>query len=164
MSTIHPTLEAARVAVPNAILYEFQSNGTVRAFASGDPLPSPSLDSRQAAAWEQIKARRELLSDNGGYKVAVNGVDKWFHSDAKSKTQQIGLVLMGANVPAVQWKTMDGTKVTMTQALAGAIFQAGAAQDAAIFAAAEAHKAAMELAADPDAYDFTGGWPAVYPG
>lgn len=122
------------------------------------------LAAGRAQAWASIKAHRERLSDQGGYKVVVNGVDKWFHSDAKSKTQQLGLVIAGAAVPAIQWKTMDGTFVTMSQALAGAIFQAAAAQDAAIFTKAEQHKAAMEASPDPLAYDFSGGWPATFGG
>lgn len=127
-----------------------------------EPPPAPEPIAARAAAWERIKAMREKLSDEGGYKVAVNGVDKWFHSDAKSKTQQLSLVVMGANVPPVQWKTMDGSKVTMTQALAGAIFSAAATQDMTLFAVAESHRAAMEAAADPDSYDFSAGWPEVY--
>lgn len=123
-----------------------------------------SLEARQAQVWERIKAHRELLSDTGGYKATVSGVEKWFHSDGKSKNQQIALVVAGAAVPAVQWKTMDGTFITMSQAWAGAIFAAAAAQDAAIFAKAEFHRLAMEAAADPLAYDFSGGWPAVYGG
>lgn len=130
------------------------------------PVPGPSeatlLARNRATMWERIKARRDALSDKGGYLVTVGGVSKWFHSDGKSKTQQLGLLIAGANVPAVQWKTMDGTFVTMSQAWAAAIFAAAAAQDIAIFAAAEAHKSAMEAAANPAAYDFSGGWPAVY--
>ena len=121
-----------------------------------------SVEKNRATMWEAIKARRDALSDKGGYLVTVGGVSKWFHSDGKSKTQQLGLLIAGANVPAVQWKTMDGTFVTMSQAWAAAIFAAAAAQDIAIFAAAEAHKSAMEAAANPAAYDFSGGWPAVY--
>lgn len=137
--------------------------------ASGLALDAGSMQAQRlvkarSAMWERIKVYRDRLSDYGGYKVAVSGVDKWFHSDPKSKTQQLGLYLMGASVPAVQWKTMDGTFVTMTQALAGAIFQAASAQDQAIFAAAEQHRAAMEAAADPLAYSFSGGWPVVYQG
>ena len=48
------------------------------------------------------------------------------------------------------------------QALAGGIFQAVAGLDMALFAAAEAHKAAMTAAADPLAYDLSGDWPATY--
>lgn len=119
-----------------------------------------NLAAAKDAAWGAIKAKRDALSDSGGYLVS----GKWFHSDEKSKTQQLGLFIMGANVPAVQWKTMSGDFVTMSQALAAGIFQAAAAQDMAIFAAAETHKAAMETSADPAAYNFSAGWPDTFPG
>lgn len=121
-----------------------------------------SIESRRASAWSAIKAKRDQLSNDGGYKVTVSGVDKWFHSDVKSKVQQLALFAAGARVPAVPWKTMDGSFVTMSQSLAAAIYQAAAAQDMAIFAKAEQHKAAMEASADPASYDFSGGWPATY--
>lgn len=118
----------------------------------------------RAYKWEQIKAKRDELSDKGGYKIVVEGVDKWFHSDGKSKTQQLSLFIMGAGVPAVPWKTMDGTFVTMTQSIAAAIFQAAATQDMAIFQAAETHRAALEASQNPAEYDFSTGWPLTYGG
>lgn len=132
-----------------------------------------------AEIWEKIKARREHLSDTGGYKVVIGGVDMWFHSDAKSKVQQLGLLRQadrieaaGGNMDApfpgpgpggvLPWKTMDGNYVVMTAAIAQAVFGAAEAQDKAIYATAEAHRAAMLAAPDHAAYDFSGGWPAVY--
>lgn len=113
--------------------------------------------------WERIKAERDRRTQTGGYKVTVNGVDKWFHSDSQSRIQQLGLLLMGANIPSgLQWKVMDGSFATMTPTIAGAIFAAAAASDHAIFAAAEAHKAAMEAAVNPVEYDFLTGWPLIY--
>jgi hypothetical protein len=118
--------------------------------------PVPSVTQIKASKWEAIKAERDRRIQSGGYKVGP----KWFHSDTFSRTQQMGLVMLGASIPAnTPWKTMDGTTVTMTQTLAGQIFATAAASDIAIFAAAETHKAAMEAAADPAAYDFSGGWP-----
>jgi hypothetical protein len=71
--------------------------------------------------------------------------------------------MMGANIPAwLQWKTMDGSFITMTQALASNVFAAAAASDQAIFAAAETHRVAMEASADPAAYDYSGGWQKIY--
>lgn len=117
------------------------------------------LSAAQAAKWQAIKADRDRRTQAGGYQVGA----KWYHSDTFSRTQQMGLVMLGANIPAgVQWKTMDGTFVAMTQALAGQIFGAAAASDIAVFAAAETHKAAMEASADPAAYDFSAGWPAIF--
>ena len=111
-----------------------------------------------AAAWSGIKAERDRRKD-GGVKVGA----KWFHSDADSRIQHIALNMMGSSVPAnLQWKTMDGSFITMTQALASQVFQAVAANDQAIFTVAEQHKAAMEACADPASYDYSGGWPKIY--
>ena len=118
------------------------------------------LADRRAAVWEQIKAHRDAVKTQG-VQVGAN----WFHSDDSSRIQQLGLVMMGANLPAnVQWKTMSGTFVTMTPTLAGQIFQATAARDMAVFAVAEQHKAGVWAAADPSAYNWQTGWPASYQG
>lgn len=123
-----------------------------------DPVAIPAAHLKDAI-WNRIKVERDRRIQAGGYKVGA----KWFHSDTFSRTQQIGLVMLGSSIPAnTPWKTMDGTTVTMTQALAGQIFATAAASDIAIFAAAETHKAAMEAAADPAAYDFSGSWPKVF--
>lgn len=116
------------------------------------------LAPERAAVWESIKALRDQKVQAGGYTAG----GKWFHSDTFSRTQQMALFMMGAAVPAVQWKTMDGTFVTMTQTLAGAIFAAGAASDQALFARAEVLRAAVYAAADPAAVDINAGWPAAY--
>lgn len=122
-------------------------------------MQKPLLDQAKAAKWDAIKAERDFRTEHGGYQVGA----KWFHSDQKSRSQQLGLVLLGANIPAnLQWKTMDGTFVTMTQQLAGQVLATAAASDQAIFAAAEAHRPAMEASADPAAYDFSTGWPKVF--
>jgi len=129
--------------------------------AEAAAIQKPTADQAKTAKWEAIKVERDHRTENGGYKVGT----KWFHSDQKSRSQQLGLVLLGANIPAnLQWKTMDGTFVTMTQALAQQILASGAASDQAIFVAAETHKAAMEASGDPASYDFSGDWPATFAG
>ena len=122
--------------------------------------PAPDLTALRAAHWEDIKRERDKRIQTGGYQAA----GKWFHSDTFSRTQQMGLVMMGAGIPAgLQWKTMDGSFVTMTQTLAGQVFAAAAASDAAIFARAEQIKAAMD--ADPAAFDLAAhAWPLVFGG
>lgn len=108
--------------------------------------------------WPKIKAERDRRKALG---VLADG--NWYHSDADSRIQQLGLVLMGSTMPAgIQWKTMSGSFVEMTPTLASEIFAATAALDQAIFAAAEGHRVAMEAAASPADYDFSGGWPASY--
>ena len=112
----------------------------------------------KARQWDAIKAERDRRKA-GGVKVGA----KWFHSDDGSRIQQMGLVMMGTSIPAnLQWKTMDGTFITMTQTLASQVFQAVAASDQAIFAVAEQHKATMEASPDPAAYDFSTNWPKIY--
>ena len=121
------------------------------------PAPEP-LQQRQAEAWERIKHERDRRKSLG-----VKVGEHWFHSDADSRIQQLSLFVMGAAVPPVQWKTLTLSGppvfVTMTQALAGGIFQGTAASDAAIFAAAEAHRVAMQASSAPEQYDASTGWP-----
>lgn len=129
----------------------------------GTPLPAedPAEPRAQVEArlWSQIKQVRARIKAGG---VLVAG--KWYHSDESSRVQQIGLCMMGAAVPAVAWKTMDGSFVTMTPAIAAGIFAATATLDMAAFSAAEGHRAALLAAADPAAYDYSAGWPAIYGG
>lgn len=119
------------------------------------------IASRKVQIWDDIKAYRDHLVQTGGYKVGSH----WYHSDTFSRTQQIALVLIGANMPSgIMWKTLDNGYVPMTQALAGQIFAAAAAQDAALFAKAADHKSALDLSIDPDSYDWRVGWTETYQG
>ena len=120
--------------------------------------PEPDLTALRTAHWESIKSERDRRTQAGGYQVA----GKWYHSDTFSRTQQMGLVMMGAGIPGgLQWKTMDGSFVTMTQTLAGQVFAAAAASDAALFSHAEQIKAVMED--DPVNFDLASQtWPAVF--
>lgn len=132
--------------------------------AGNVPLPAdlPPIADRKATVWERIKAERDRRAALG-VKVGVH----WFHSDPKSRTQQLGLVLQGLLgqpiPPGLQWKTLTFTPppvfVTMTSALAVNIVQATAASDTAVFTAAEVHRMAMEASVAPQDYDFSTGWP-----
>ena len=121
--------------------------------------PAIPLLQRQTEAWERIKHERDRRKYLG-VKVGAH----WFHSDDSSRIQQLSLFVMGAAVPPVQWKTLTLSPppvfVTMTQAIAAGIFQATAASDAAVFAAAEVHRLAMEASSTPENYDISSGWPA----
>lgn len=122
------------------------------------PKAAPTHTELVAEAWARIKAERDRRKA-GGVKVGA----KWFHSDDGSRIQQMGLVMMGANLPAgLQWKTMDGSFIVMTPALAQQIFTGQAASDQAIFAVAEQHRVAMEASPDPAAYDFSTNWPKIF--
>lgn len=129
-------------------------------------LPQPSraeieaamLPAVQSKIVTRIKAERDRRKFEG-VTVGPNS----FHSDPDSRTQQLGLVILGANIPpGLQWKTIGGAFVVMTQTLAGQIFGATAARDTAMFANAETHIAAVQAMTDADAvlaYDYSAGWP-----
>lgn len=127
-------------------------------------VPEAPLEDRRAAALERIKNERDRRKYLG-IKVGAH----WFHSDDPSRIQQLALAMMGAAIPAgLHWKTLTTTPppvfVEMTPALAQGIFTATAASDAAIFAAAETHRVAMEASDTPESYDITGGWPVSIEG
>jgi hypothetical protein len=107
----------------------------------------------------QIKAERDRRKFNG---VFVSG--KWIHTDTYSRTQWMGMVMMGAGIPAIEWTTMDNTNITTSQALAGAVFQATATMDATLFAYARGLIEAVNASNDPSSIDITTGWPATFEG
>lgn len=144
--------------------------------------PKPSADAIVAAwltvqknhAWESIKIERDRRKA-GGFKVGT----LWFHSDADSRIQHLGLkdkardLLASGGAMAdsltilgqpVRWKTMDGTFAAVTAQLAFDIVAAAVNLDARLFTVAATHRAAMEAAADPAAYDFSAGWPETFGG
>lgn len=117
----------------------------------------PPVASLQA----QVRAIRDRKIQQGGYKVGTD----WFHSDTLSRTQQLGLVMMGAGIPpGLMWKTMSGAFVEMAQSLAGQIFSAAAAQDTLIFAHSESLQQQIAAAEDPMSVDINAGWPETYGG
>lgn len=125
------------------------------------PPPAPSRVAVVAAKWSAVKAERDRRKWLG-VKVSAN----WFHSDDSSRIQQLALVMLGANIPAgLQWKTLTRTGsvfVSMTQALAGSIFQSTLQSDTAVFSAAEMHRVAIEASATPESYNILIGWPASF--
>ena len=122
------------------------------------PEPAETREEAITRVAGRVKAERDRRKA-GGVKVG----EKRFHSDDASRIQQLALVIMGENLPkGLQWKTLDGTFTLMTAALAQQIFLAQAGNDQALFAAAEAHLAAMEASENPAAYDYSGGWPKIF--
>jgi hypothetical protein len=136
--------------------------------------PEPSASEIKAVKWGAIKSERDRRKI-GGFKVGT----QWFHSDADSRIQHIGLKDKARDLLAaggamkdtltilgksVRWRTLDGSFVTITAQLAFDIVAAAGDLDARLFAVAETHRAAIEAAADPAAYDFSAGWPETFGG
>lgn len=159
------------LALPHGSTFDFDQDGELT-------YTLPTVESVRAAAaavrWELIKTKRDSLKA-GGVKVGT----KWYHSDADSRIQFLGLKdqardLLAAGQPDttrlqklgqdVRWKTMSGDFIYLTVKHAFDIVAAIGDLDAMAFAAAETHRAAMEASADPAAYDFSVGWPATFAG
>jgi hypothetical protein len=107
--------------------------------------------------WGNIKQIRDELIESGGCLLA----GKWYHSDAKSKQQQMALYMKGSSLPAgIMWKTMDGTFVEMTQQLASNLFDAQMTREFTIFAFAEARKVSMAnmTIEELETFDYRSGW------
>lgn len=145
-----------------ALFVEVPSNAETGWTFDGE-VYAPPVQPNQTVAELQSKVRaiRDQKTQSGGYAVG----QYWFHSDTFSRTQQIGLVMMGAGIPpGLLWKTMSGEFVEMTQSLAASVFAAAAAQDAALFAHAEVLQQAIESAENPETVDIDAGWPLTFGG
>lgn len=177
--------DAMAYNLPDASMLHFCSNAEWELQHQGEMMvkagavvpyvaPAPDIAQLKAAKWEAIKAKRDAIKA-GGVKVGT----KWYHSDETSRTQYIGLLRMAdAAVAAggtgastlqyggqdIQWKTMDGSFIKMTVQRANDVFNAVSGLDFLAFGVAETHRAAMLASADPAAYDFSTGWPAVFGG
>ena len=149
----HEVVELAPALVGEQWTQQWQVN------ALSQEVAAANLAAARAARWEAIKAERDRRTQQGGYLAA----GKWFHSDVFSRTQQIGLVMLGANLPqGLQWKTMDNSMVEMTQTLAAQVFGAAAASDTATFAHAETLRAQVYASDSPAEVDIDAGWPEVF--
>lgn len=124
-----------------------------------DDAVAAHLATLRASKVTAIKAERDRRKFNG---VLVS--TKWIHTDTYSRTQWMGMVMMGASVPAIEWTTMDNTSITTSQALAGAVFQATATLDSTLFAFAKSLIDTVNASGDPTSVDITTGWPATFEG
>lgn len=130
---------------------------------SKSTLDAECLALTKALVWKRIQAERDRRKSTGGYQVGAH----WYHSDDTSRIQQLGLVMMGANLPSnIMWKTMGGEFVQMAPTLALQIFAAAAASDTAIFTVAEQLKAQVNsMTTDPEQFNYLTGtpsWPKIY--
>ena len=142
----------------------------------------PPLDALSAppvtAAQLLLEVDRERSQRwRAGFPVLIGGVTKWFHSDEFSLTQHLGLKDKARDVLAaggamsdsitiagqpVYWLTMDGSQVAITAQVAFDLVTNAGLQQALVFAASQAHKAAINTAGDLSDYDVLANWPAVF--
>lgn len=147
-----------------------------------DIIPKATLDGLvlstvRAGIWEKIKEYRDSRKFKGIY---VSG--KWFHNDADSRTQWLGLKDKGRDVLAsggstttvltinhpvygvvpINWTTMDGTSIQVTVQLAFDVVEKTGDLDGVIYGTGQYHKAYLYSSPTPETYNYKVGWPAVY--
>lgn len=119
----------------------------------------PPLSYVRALKKSQVNQLRDIKMAAG-----VLFAGELYDSDAVATlnlTSVLTMVLSGSALPAgFTWRSKNNNNVPMTVAdlrgLAGALFQRGQA----VYAASWAHKANIDVAADPASYNISGGWPA----
>lgn len=130
------------------------------------------LVSQQADVWEDIKAYRDMR-ESSGVKVAVEGVDYWFHSDIRSLIKYLFLLFLSTIFssyfpPGLKWKTMSDAEVTISAPLVISIFFKVFEIGGTVFVIGRLHRAAMLQAADPLSYNYRDPaagippWPPIY--
>ncbi len=135
-------------------------------------LVSPIYLPPKEKLWQAIKAKRDSRKSAG---VQVGAY--WFHTNADSRIQQLGLkdqardVLAAGGTTAmvlqklgqdILWQTLGGASTPMTVQLSFEVVAAVGDLDALCHYVTLQHNAAMEASADPAAYDISTGWPATF--
>lgn len=112
--------------------------------------------------WNKVLAIRQKTIE-GGAKVVVNGLEKWFNSDVFSRTQWLGMVTLGDSLPPnINWRTMDGTFVILTPQLVLQVFNAVMTKEVISFGKGAALYNQIMNSDDPLAIDISTGWPDSY--
>ena len=116
------------------------------------------LLAKQNQAWIRIQQERERIRLGG---ILVS--NKWFHTDNDSLIKYLSLLMAGTNIPPnIMWKTMDGSKQLMTTEIVRDIYNIAMIFDQTVFNHAETLKELMLVCEDPETFDVTLGWSAIY--
>lgn len=150
---------------------------------SGDPIPEKTVldnllsDAVKNKIWEDIKTHRDLRKFKG---IFVS--NKWFHNDANSRTQWLGLKDKARDALAnggttstvltilhpiygvvpISWTTMDGTSIYVTVQLAFDVVEKTGDLDGILYGLGQYHKGQLYASNTPETYNYTTLWPAVY--
>lgn len=120
------------------------------------------LNSIKTYVWNKIMAIRQKVLE-GGAKLSVNGEIKWFNSDTFSRTQWLGMVVLGDNLPPnITWKTMDGSFVTLNPSLVKEVFTAIMTKEIMTFGNSAVLYNEVMTSSDPLSVDINKGWPESY--
>lgn len=130
--------------------------------------PTLTIEQIKKTKEAEINTLRDYKKYNGG--VEVDG--KWFLSTQSAALEYTAIITtaLAAGIPdnmvvRSNWRTMvEGKTVDMTPALAKQIMLAGITKVGAIDTVAQGHKVVMRASAHPGNYDYSTGWPEVFPG
>lgn len=150
-SITHEVVELPPALIEGQWAQQWQVNALSQETAAAN------LAAARAARWEAIKAERTARMAGG---VLVSG--KWFHTDTPSRLQWLALVLLGADVPPKDWKTMDNSFITLTPTLVQQVFIAMVTKEQPIFTHAETLRAQVYASASPAEVDISAGWPEIF--
>lgn len=137
----------------------WQYTGNVISTITQVEYDAAQLAQLKATMWAAIQAERERRIYTLGVEVSAGR----FHSDPTSRIQFIALAAYGNTMPTgIFWKTMTGSFVQMTPALASEIVSAIASMDSTVFTFAEVKKAELYASPDPANFDIYIGWPITF--
>lgn len=112
----------------------------------------------------EIKTERNKRK-SGGFLVDA----MWFHSDDASRGQYSILLSLAIEkslptdyILSQMWKTMSGTFTPISVSLLRQIRDVGLILEQQLFTTAETHRLNMEASENPETYDYSINWPAVY--
>lgn len=122
-----------------------------------DELVAAKKERGQAQAWERIKELRQEKMTGGVY---VPSVDKHLHTDETSSIQyaQIGTAISLGMFQPLNWKTIEGDFIEMTEAVFRELQAVMIQKTQANYARAEYHKYMMMQSDNPLDYDYSTGW------
>lgn len=175
ISKNYPTIGCSITGDPS--IYENIVWSTLESTVPKATLDSLSLNTIRENIWDKIKAYRDERKFKGIYVS-----NKWFHNDADSRTQWLGLKDKARDVLAnggatstiltithpvygvipIQWNTMDGSMVYVTVQLAFDVVEKTGDLDGQFYGVGLYHKSALYSSQDPANYNYKVAWPAIY--
>lgn len=175
ISKNYPTIGCSIVGDPT--IYENIIWDNADDVKSKETLDSLAIVYNKNIIWDQVKAYRDQRKFSGIY---VSG--KWFHNDADSRTQWLGLkdkardalnnggttsTTLTINHPQygavpISWTTMDGTGIVVTVQLAFDVVDKTGDLDGLLYGIGQYHKGQLYASSTPETYNYKTLWPAIY--
>ncbi len=175
ISKNYPTVGCSIVGDP--MIYENIQWDNPAEIIAKETLDSLMLITIKNEIWDKIKEYRDSRKFKG---IFVSG--KWFHNDADSRTQWLGLkdkardvlasggttaTVLTINHPTygvvpLNWNTMDNSSIPVTVQLAFDVVSKTGDMDGVLYGIALYHKANLYASSTPETYNYKVGWPTIF--